>query len=190
MKLFFKVSSIALIVSASVLLCFAVETDKQTNNLIGKKLPSFNLKSTTRENVLLGSFKNKKLIIFMFSTKCPYSASNAKYLQKILKKQTAFQLIAICLDGEVGDINNSGKTQELAAKNFEKKYFPDNPKVKVLLANDDFRRNYARFLKLDTMRTAPITLFADAKSIIVEAFVGSASSEQLEQAAKKLTSEK
>ena len=113
--------------------------------------------------------------------------TNAKIINNSIKNKSELKVIAICLDGDVGDINNGGMTQELAAKKFENKFFTNKSNLRVLLADKDFRKNYSKLLKFDSLRTTPITLFIDSKSVITKSFIGSATEEEINKALKDLT---
>ena len=156
-------------------------------DVTGKKIPSFKLKNISGDEILLEDLRDEKLIILMFSSKCPYSINSAKALDELLKDKTELQLMAICLDGEIGNAFEGGKTQKQVAEEFSGKYFKNAKKFEVLLADNNFRSDYSRFFNISKLQITPVHLFVDGNARCKVYIKGSCDSDDLKDAIDKLT---
>jgi len=166
---------------------FGGELEAPETDVTNKKVPSFTLKNISDEDVLLEDMRNKNLVMLFFSSKCPYSIKSAKYFNELLKDNTNVKFLAICLDGEIGNVAEGGKTQKQAAKSFGKKYLKDIKDIEILLADDTFRTDYSRFFGVSSIQTTPLHLFVDGDARCKTYIKGSTTKDDLKTAIKKLT---
>lgn len=152
-----------------------------------KKLPSFNLKNLAGDELLLEDLRDVKLVVLMFSSKCPYSVNSAKILDELLKDIEDVKLLAICLDGDIGDAINGGTTQNQAAEDFFEKCFKNAKNLEVLLADENFRSEYSRFFSTGKLQKTPIHLFADGDARVKTYIKGSSDKDELKDALASLS---
>ncbi|MCD4657887.1 MAG: redoxin domain-containing protein [Planctomycetes bacterium] len=152
-----------------------------------KKLPSFNLLNLADDEVLLEDLRDENLVILMFSSKCPYSKNSGKLLDELLKDNKDVKLLAICLDGDIGDEVDGGKTQKHAAEEFSVKCFKNVKNFEVLLADENFRSEYSRFFGTGKLQKTPIHLFADGNARVKLYIKGSSDKEELKDALASLS---
>ncbi len=156
-------------------------------DVTGKKLPSFKLTNLADEELLLEDLREEKLVILMFSSKCPYSVISAKLLDELLKDNKDIKFLAICLDSDIGNVNDGGKTQKNAAEEFSKKCFKNSKDVNVLLADEDFRRDYSQFFGTGKLQKTPIHMFVDGDARVDTYITGSSDKDDLKDAVAGLS---
>ena len=162
-----------------------VKTEEK--DVTGNKIPSFKLKNIEGDEILREDYKEKDIVLFFFSTKCPYSINSAKYFNELLKDSKDVEFFAICLDGEIGDAKAGGKTQLEAAKEFSKKYLNDLKNAEILLANDTFRQEYGVFFGMIPLQTAPLHVFVESNSRCETYIKGSTDKEAIKKAIDELS---
>ena len=161
--------------------------EPKEKDVTDKKLPSFKLKNIADEELLLEDLREKKLAILMFSSKCPYSINSAKLMDELLKDNKDVTFLAICLDFDIGNLNDGGKTQKQVAEEFSKKCFTKSKNVNVLLADEEFRKDYSQFFNVSKLQKTPIHMFVDGDARVDTFIMGSSDKDELKAAIEGLS---